>query len=197
MFFARCDSVHATQCRGPAKDDEVGERVGAEPIGAVDRNAGGLADGHEARHDVVRVAVDLGQYLTVIVRRDAAHIVVDGGQDRDRLATDIDAGEYLGRFGDTGQAFVEDRRIEMVEVEEDVVVPPADAPAFADLDGHGPRNDIAGGEILGVGGVALHEAFAIGVGQIATLAAGTLGDQTAGTVNAGRVELDELHVLER
>ena len=79
----------------------------------------------------------------------------------------------------------------------DVVLLRADAAALADLDGHAARDDVAGGEVLVGRGVALHEALALGVGQIAALAAGALGDQAARAVDAGRVELHELHVLER
>ena len=46
-------------------------------------------------------------------------------------------------------------------------------------------------------GVALHEPLALAVGEIAALAARALGDQHAGAIDAGRVELDELHVLQR
>ncbi len=73
----------------------------------------------------------------------------------------------------------------------------ADAAAFADLHGHGARDHVTGGEVLGVRGIALHEALALGVGQIAALAACALGDQAACAVNAGGVELDEFHVLQR
>jgi hypothetical protein len=41
-----------------------------------------------------------------------------------------------------------------------------------------------------------HEAVALAVGQIAALAARALGDQAARAIDAGRVELDELHVLQ-
>jgi len=85
----------------------------------------------------------------------------------------------------------------MIEVKEDVVVFLADAAALADLHRHRARDDVAAGEILGGGGIALHEALAFGVGEIAALAARTLGDQHARAVDAGRVELDELHVLQR
>src|SRR5215469_13749704 len=46
-------------------------------------------------------------------------------------------------------------------------------------------------------GVALHEALAFGIGQVAALAARALGDQAARAIDSGRVELDELHVLQR
>ena len=85
----------------------------------------------------------------------------------------------------------------MVEVKEDVVLVLADAAAFADLHRHRARDDVAAGEVLGAGRVALHEPLAFGVGQIAAFAARALGDQHADAVHPGRVELDELHVLQR
>ena len=45
--------------------------------------------------------------------------------------------------------------------------------------------------------IALHEALAAGVGQIAAFAAHAFGDQDARAVDAGRMELHELHVLQR
>ena len=85
----------------------------------------------------------------------------------------------------------------MIEVQIDVVFLLADAAAFADLDGHRARNHVAGGEVLGGGSIALHEALAFGIDEIAALAAGALGDEAARPVDAGRMELHELHVLQR
>ncbi len=62
---------------------------------------------------------------------------------------------------------------------------------------HGAGDDIAGGEVLRGGRIALHEALALRIGQIAALAAGALGDQAPRAIDAGRVELHELHVLQR
>ena len=87
--------------------------------------------------------------------------------------------------------------IEVVEVQVDVVLLRADAAALADLDRHAARDDVARGEILEVRRIALHEALAVGVGEIAAFAARAFGDQHAGAVDAGRVELHELHVLQR
>ena len=85
----------------------------------------------------------------------------------------------------------------MLQVQVDVVLVPADAPPLADLHRHGARDDVARGEILGGRRVALHEALAFGIGEVAALAARALGDQHAGAIDAGRVELHELHVLQR
>ena len=73
----------------------------------------------------------------------------------------------------------------------------AAAAAFLDLGGHGARHHVAARQVLGVRRVALHEALAVLVQEIAALAAHALGDQHAGAGDAGGVELPELHVLER
>ncbi len=82
-------------------------------------------------------------------------------------------------------------------MQEDVVLVAADAAAFADLDRHRARNDVARGEVLGVRRIALHEALAVGVGEIAAFAARTFGNENARAVDARRVELNEFHVLQR
>jgi hypothetical protein len=62
----------------------------------------------------------------------------------------------------------------MLEVQVDVVAFSADAAAFADFHGHGTGDNVAGGEVLGARRIALHEALAFGVGQVAAFAARTL-----------------------
>jgi hypothetical protein len=106
-------------------------------------DAGGLAQRHQARHHEVVVAVLLGQRLAVIVGGDAAHVVMHGRHDRDRLAGEVDAGEDARGLRDAGQPLVQHHRIEMIEVQVDVVLVLADAAAFADLDGHRARDDVA------------------------------------------------------
>ena len=60
-----------------------------------------------------------------------------------------------------------------------------------------PRHDVAGGELQLVGRVLAHEALALGVHEVAALAAGGLRHQHAARVERGGVELHELHVLQR
>ena len=79
----------------------------------------------------------------------------------------------------------------------DMVAVRADAAALADFQRHRPADDIARGEILGRRRIALHEALALRIGEIAAFAAHPLGDQAAGAVDAGRVELHEFHILAR
>ncbi len=88
-------------------------------------------------------------------------------------------------------------RLEMLEMEKDEILARAAAAPFADLDRHGAADHVARRQILGRGRIALHEALALGIGEVPALAARPFGDETAGAIDAGRVELDELHVLER
>ena len=81
------------------------------------------------------------------------------------------------------------------EVQEDVVLLLADTTALANFDRHRARDQVARGEVFRRRRVALHEAFAFGIDQIAAFAAHALGDEAAGAVDTGRMELHELHVL--
>ncbi len=157
----RLDGFGATEAGGAAEDDEIDQRIRAQAIGAVHRNAGGFTDRHQARHDMIRIAVFLGQNLAVIVRRDAAHVVMHGRKHRDRLTAQIDAREDLGAFGDARQALGQNLRIEVIKVQEDVIGFRAVATAFANFDRHRARDDVARCEILGMRGVTLHEALAL------------------------------------
>src|SRR5271167_3954273 len=85
----------------------------------------------------------------------------------------------------------------MFEMEEDMVALASAAATLADLDLDCAADDVARPEVLGIRRVALHEALAFGIRQITALAARALGDQTAGAIDAGRMKLYELHVLQR
>ena len=170
-----------------AEDQRVQQRVGAEAVAAVDRDAGDLAGGVEARDR--RLAVDVGL--------DAAHDVVLAGADHDRLARDVDAGEVLADVDDLAQRLEHALARHDRDVEVDAGAVGADAAALVDLGLLGARDDVARGELHLVGRVLLHEALALGVEQVRALAAGALGDEEAVLDQRGRVVLDHLHVHQR
>ena len=73
---------------GAAREHEaLAERVGREPVGAVQTGARRLADRVQPRDRRVGVQVD----------DDAAHHVVRGGRNRDQLASGIEPGLAQGR----------------------------------------------------------------------------------------------------
>jgi hypothetical protein len=99
-----------------------------------------------------------------------------GGQHRNRVPGHVDAGEYLRRLGNAGQPFVQHLRIEVIEVQVEMILLAADAALFADFDHHGARDHVARSEVLGRRRVALHEALALGIDQVGAFPARALGD---------------------
>ena len=180
-----------------AEHQQVDQRIGAEPVGAVHRHARALADRVEAVDDRIGLAVLRRDDLAVYVGRDAAHLVVDRRHHRDRLLDAVDVGELERDFADRRQPLQDHVGPEVVELQHHVVLVRTAAAPFLDLLVHRPADDVARREVLQVRRVALHEALAVAVEQDAALAAHAFGDQHARAVDAGRVELPELHVLER
>ena len=127
----------------------------------MNRNARRLANGHQTGDDGVWIAALLSQHFAMIIGRDAAHVVVDRREHRDWLTAKVNTGKHFGAFRDARQTLGQDLRIQMIEMQIDMVVLRTDAPAFANLNGHRARDDIARGQILGVRGIPLHEALAL------------------------------------
>ena len=159
------------------------------------RDAGGFANRHQAGNDGVGIAILENHHLAMIVGGNAAHVVMHGWQHRRRFLGHIDSGENPGGFGNTGQPLVDHIRTQMLQVQINMILVFADSAPFADFDGHRPADHIAGRQVFGVRRVALHEPIAVGIGQVAAFAATAFGHQTAGAVNAGGMELGELHIL--
>ena len=84
----------------------------------------------------------------------------------------------------------------MGDVQQHVVLVGTAAATFLDFGGHGAGHHVTGSQVLGVGRVALHEAFLAVVPQDAAFAAHAFGNQHAGTGHAGGVELPEFHVFQ-
>ena len=114
------------------------------------------------------------------------------GQDVDRLAGDVDAGEVAADVDDLPQRLERAPAGNLGDVERDGAV--GEPAALVDLGLLGPRDDVARGELELVRRVLLHEPVALGVEQPGALAAGALGDQQAVAGERRRVVLDHLHV---
>lgn len=180
---------------GTAENDQVEKGVGSETVGTVHGHASSLAAGKQTRNDLVVTALVDRENLTSVPRGNTTHVVVNSGQDGDGLLGNVDTGEDAGSLRDTGQTLVQDLRRQVAELQVDVVLVRADTTALADLHGHGTRDDVAGGKILGGRSVTLHETLTLRVQEVTTLTTGTLGDQAAGAVDTSGVELDELEIL--
>ena len=193
----RVDVLEHLLARGLAEHQQVEQRVGAEAVGAVHRYAGAFAGGEQARDDRL-LARALGRHhLPHVIRRDAAHLIMHRRRHRDRIADRVGVGELDRDLADPRQPMLDQFRAEMIELEQQVVALGTAAAALLDLGDHSARHHVAARQVLGVRRVALHEALAVLVDQIAALAAHALGDEHPGARHAAGVELPELHVLQR
>lgn len=180
-----------------AKDNDIQERVSSQAVGTVDGHTSGLTGGVQTGNDLVVTVLINGQDLTSVLGGDTTHVVVDSGQDGDRLLGDINTRENSSSLGNTGETLVEDRGGQVRKLEVDVVLLGTDTTTLTDLHGHGAGDNITGSKILGSGSITLHETLTLRVQKVTTLTAGTLGDQASGTVDTGGMELNELQILER
>merc|ERR1719204_2507639 len=178
----------------PTKDNQIQEGVSSQPVGTVDRGAGSFACSPQTIHHLV-LATLVGDDLSSPVGGDSAHVVVDGGDDGDGFAGDVDAGEDHGRLGDSGQTLGQLLWGQVVQLEVAVVLFRPAAASLPDLDGLGAGDDVPGGQVLCHRSVPLHETLALGVDQETALTSAALCHQAAGSVDSCGVELDELHVL--
>lgn len=120
-----------------------------------------------------------------------------GGLDRDRVRVRLDAQVRTRELRDVGQLGVQLLRREVREVEVHVVGLGAAATALTDLRVDGAGHDVTRRQVLHHRRVLLHEALAVLVAEDSALTAGALRQQDAHAPDAGRVELEELHVLQR
>ena len=192
----RLDQFLQTMASSTPKDNEIDQRVRAKSVGAVHRHASCFAHCKQTGDDLLGIAGIARHYFAVEVTGNAAHVVMDGRRNRQRFAGQIDTGEDLSAFGNARQALGQDGRIDMVEMEENVVLFRAHTAAFTHFERHRTADDVARRQILRARGVAFHEPLTFGVGQITALPACAFGDQYAGTVNTRGMELYEFHILQ-
>ena len=107
------------------------------------RNARRFADRHQAGHDRFRVVLVRRHDLGFDIRRNAAHDVMHGRDDWDRLLVRVDAGKGAGRLDDAGQALIENVRGQVFQMQMDVILLFADPAALADLDRLGTADHVA------------------------------------------------------
>src|SRR5680860_1022269 len=118
-----------------AEDQRVQQGVGAQPVAAVNRDAGDLARRVQPRHR--GPPLDIGAH--------PAHRVVVAGLDPDRLLGDVHPGEVLADQDDLAQRLVHPLLGHDGDVERDGAV--RKAAALVDLGLLGAGDDIAGGQL--------------------------------------------------
>ena len=113
--------------------------------------------------------------LVLVVGWYSAHVVVDGGEDGDGFPGDVHAGEDHSCLRDSGETGLELLWGQVVELQENVILLRSAASTLADLDRHGTRHYVPGGQILGHRGIPLHEPLALAVDEVSALSSAPLG----------------------
>ncbi|SVK50289.1 Uncharacterised protein [Acinetobacter baumannii] len=195
LLFQRFLQVHAG---GTAEHHQVQQRVAAQTVGAVHRYAGDFAHGEQPRDHHVFAFLVYGQRLTGHLGRNAAHHIVTGWDNRDRLFHRIDVREGAGQLQNARQTGFQHLFAQVIQLQLGVRAPrTVAAAAFADFDHDRTGNHVAARQIFGVRRITLHEALAVFVQQVTAFAAAAFGHQHARAGDAGRVELPHFHVLHR
>jgi hypothetical protein len=120
---------------------------------------------------------------------------VAAGADVDRLARDVHAREVLADVDDLAQRLERALARHLGDVKRHRAV--REAAPLVDLGLLGAADHVARGQLHLVGRVLLHEALALGVVEVRSLAARALGDEDPVARQRGRVVLDHLHVHQR
>ena len=123
-------------------------------------NASCFPHRHQALHHAVLILRGWVQHFGVNIRGNAAHIVMHGRQDGDRFLGHIHTRENLGSLRNARQAFMQNGRAQMFQMQMDMIALGPYTTAFTDFHGHGARNHIAARQILGRRRIAFHETLA-------------------------------------
>ena len=162
----------------------------------MDRSTGCFSTREQARYNLISTTFINGENLSLIVRRNSSHIVVDGRDDRDWLLSGIDSSEDMRCLDDSWKPLEQGLCWQMMQMEVNMVLFGADSPTLEDLDSHGPGNDVSRSKILSSWGVSLHESFTFSVPKDSTFSSAALSNEAATAIDTCRVELDELGVLD-
>jgi len=183
----------AVRAAARAEHQALGERVRAQPVCAVQRDAGRFARGVEPGN--LRGAVNIGIH--------SAHHVMQHRAHRNGLVHRIHADVGARQFAHKGQPRIDLRRAEVAQVEMRKfprLARQRNAAPGGNFLGNGAGDHVAGTEF----GLLPHavipgdeKALAFGVLQVAAFAPRRLGDQNARARQPRRVILHELHIFQR
>ena len=170
--------LHRLRRAGP-EDQPFEQRVARQAVGAVDAGAGGFAGGEQSGNGGAAPVVGV----------DAAHQIVSGGADGNRIGRQIEP-DLAAHRGDSREPFVNARAIQMGERQKHGTARLLRLPHDA------ARDDIARRQIA-VGVIPRHERLAPRVDEPRPFAAKRFGEEKprrARAVERGRMELHELEI---
>ena len=159
-------------------------------------NTSTLASGIKALNDFLRSRFVWRDHLPIVIGGNTAHHIMCSGHNGDGIPYRVRIGKLYRDFTYARESRLDYIRPQMIELQEQVIrISAASSPSLyfhCQRAGH----HVATRQVLGVRGIAFHEALPVLVEQIAAFAAHRLADEYANPVHACGVELPELHVFQ-
>mmetsp|Transcript_13059 Transcript_13059/g.24770 ORF Transcript_13059/g.24770 Transcript_13059/m.24770 type:complete len:462 (-) Transcript_13059:507-1892(-) len=184
------------QSTGPSEDNNVQQGIGTKSVRPVNASTRSLASSHESWQDRIGVVLCCHDHLSVVVCRDATHVVMHSRDDWDWLLCDVYASKDSSGLTDTWQSLRQKLWRQVVKMQVDVVLLLADSSSLSDFHGHGSGDDISTGQVLCSWSITLHESLSLAVSENPSFASRALCDQAARAVDPSGVKLDKLQVLQ-
>ena len=118
-----------------SEHEKVQQRIGTEPVGAVNADARAFTDRIQPLDNSVRVAArGCGRdHLAVVIGRNATHLIMDRRHHRDRLADRIDVGKLDRNFANRRQPLHDRFGAKVIELQQYIILVRPAAPPFLDL----------------------------------------------------------------
>jgi hypothetical protein len=180
-----------------SENDEIKEWVSTKSVSTVHWSASNLTGSEETWDNLVLAISSESDDLSLPVGWDTTHVVMDSGDDWDGFLSHINTSENVSSLRNTRESFLEGVGRQVVQVKVDVITLGTNTSALNDFHGHGSWDDVTRGEILGIRGITLHKALTVLITKDTTLTTAALSHEATGTIDASRVELNELGVLKR
>lgn len=141
-----------------AEYNQIQEWVSAKSVGSMHRSNCSFTCSQQSRNDNFFSINYLGDFCFVI-GRNSSHVVVDCRYNGNGFFGDVDVRENFGCFSDSGQSFVENSRIEMVEMQVNMILLWANSSSSEYLHSHCSADHISWCQVFSRRGISGHEPF--------------------------------------
>src|SRR5690606_21491710 len=105
---------------GTAEHDKVEQRVRTQAVGTMNRRGSTFAHRVQTLNRHV-LAIAPIHHLTINIGGQTTHLVVNGGNDGDRVLDRINVAELDGNFTDRGQTLHDGFGADVIQLEQDVI----------------------------------------------------------------------------
>mmetsp|Transcript_10549 Transcript_10549/g.25767 ORF Transcript_10549/g.25767 Transcript_10549/m.25767 type:complete len:275 (-) Transcript_10549:1105-1929(-) len=97
-WSSRLEDILAAQGASTTKNNNIKKRVGSKPVGAVDGGGCGFTGRHKAWNNLIGILFGWIDYLSIVIRWNTSHVVMDSRKNWNGFFGNIDTGENFSGF---------------------------------------------------------------------------------------------------